>query len=100
MVKQKEDTVPSASENLLKLPEFAYHRDTTTNRVVRLKRGEEGFYTFYTDKTAEELNRIAGVTPAQAGAMLAGSMFGWHTKAANPDNYDANGQFKKEAGYA
>lgn len=89
-----------ASENLMKLPELAYHRDPATNRVIRLKRGEEGFYTFYTDKTPAELNRIAGVTPAQAQAMLAGSMFGWHTKAANPDNYDTNGQLKKEAGYA
>lgn len=89
--------MPSASENLLKLPEFAYHRDPATNRVVRIKRGEEGYYTFYTDKTAEELNRIAGVTPAQAMAMVSGSMFGWHTKAANPDTYNINGNLKKEA---
>jgi hypothetical protein len=33
-----------------------------------------------------------GVTRAQEEAMLAGSLFGWHTKAADPRSYDENGQ--------
>lgn len=86
--------MPGATENLMKLPEFAYHRDPSTGRVIRLKRGEEGHYVYYTNKTPEDLNKQAGVTPAQAEAMLAGSMFGWHIKAADPSNYDDNGKLR------
>ena len=32
-----------------------------------------------------------GVTKAQAAAMEAGSMFGWHVPGADPKNYDDNG---------
>lgn len=41
-------------------------------------------------------NARLGVTPAQREAMLAGSMFGWDTPAANPDMYDAEGMFSRE----
>ena len=37
-----------------------------------------------------------GVTPAQAEAMLAGSMFGWNVPAANPKNYDKDGKLLKK----
>ena len=40
--------------------------------------------------TAE--NQIIGVTRAQEAAMLAGSLFGWDTPAADPKNYDEQGQ--------
>lgn len=42
-------------------------------------------------KIGDELNAMEGVTPPQLSAMHAGSMFGWHVPAANPDNYDAAG---------
>lgn len=33
-----------------------------------------------------------GVTKAQSAAMMAGSMFSWDAPAADPKNYDENGQ--------
>lgn len=38
-----------------------------------------------------ELNRLEGVTPAQAKAMEIGSMFGWACPGADPDNYNDDG---------
>jgi len=40
---------------------------------------------------AEYINKLLDVTPAQEAAMVAGSMFGWNVPAANPTNYDDNG---------
>lgn len=38
------------------------------------------------DQMAAEFNAREGVTPAQAEAMQAGSMFGWHVPGADPLN--------------
>ena len=39
-----------------------------------------------------ETNEKLGVSRAQAEAMLAGSMFGWQTQAADPCSYDEQGR--------
>jgi len=40
---------------------------------------------------AERLNREAGITKQQEAAMVGGSMFGWHTPAAQTTSYDFYG---------
>ena len=65
-----------------------------------VKKGESGYYR--SDLTpvygedgkqfVEELNQKGGITKAQEAAMLAGSMFGWQAPAADPRNYDEQGQ--------
>jgi hypothetical protein len=52
--------------------------------VIGVKRGESGYYPIWTHCTADELNEAHGVTAAQREAMYAGSLFGWHTPAADP----------------
>ncbi|MEG0892716.1 MAG: hypothetical protein RR998_05070 [Oscillospiraceae bacterium] len=81
------------------LPEQCYSNLLDTGMVVILKRGEKGYTPsgmHIEGKTAREAadisNDTIGVTKAQEAAMLAGSMFGWHTPAADPKNYDDNGQ--------
>ena len=40
----------------------------------------------------DALNELTDITKAQSAAMLAGSMFGWDTPAADLKNYDEMGQ--------
>jgi len=54
--------------------------------VICIHRGEMGYTPIYTKATADELNAARGVTEAQAEAMLMGSMFGWDTPGADPNN--------------
>lgn len=87
---------------LQKLPSIAYidnsngvaHSDIDAP-VVAVKRGVPGCYAIHTHRSASELNAAEGTTPAQVAAMHAGSLFGWDVPAADPDNYDANGAFKR-----
>lgn len=57
--------------------------------VIAVKRGEPGYHPIHTKLTADELNALEGVTPAQREAMLCGSMFGWHLKGADPEFHTA-----------
>jgi len=68
------------------LPPIAYvdHALTPEAKVVAIKRGVLGYHPVVTNLSARELNEAAGVTPAQASAMLNGSMFGWHVPAGDP----------------
>lgn len=71
--------------NLEKLPALAYARHPETGHVIALRRGEAGYYSVNTTKTADQLNAIERVTPEQARAMLAGSVNGWHHPEADVD---------------
>lgn len=86
------------------LPKQCYVFIQTENKVGIVKRGENGYYPTdiiggkpsETKALVEESNRKLGVTKAQAEAMKCGSMFGWDTPAADPKNYDHNGNPIKE----
>lgn len=87
------------------LPEYCYSTLPSTGELIKIVRGEKGYYPCYdgasyspetareaAQKAAEERNDLLDVTKAQAAAMVAGSMFGWHVPAADPDNYDEDGK--------
>ena len=84
------------------LPETCYHTLASTGDLIIIRKGESGYYPTDIDagskeanrSLAEEQNRLGGVSKAQAEAMLAGSMFGWATPAADPANYDENGKLR------
>jgi len=84
------------------LPDFAYAHHPVTGKVVAMANGEPGYVDISAvdlmlgrpSETAEVLNATRfdpPVTPAQAAAMLAGSIFGFDTPLADPTGYDENG---------
>jgi hypothetical protein len=76
---------------LSKLPGIAF-ATVATGSTIAIRLGEPHYLRINTTKTADELNRLYGVTPAQARAMLAGILLGWRSSLANPDLYGANGE--------
>ena len=82
------------------LPDKCYAVLPSSDEIIIVKKGESGYYR--TDKyghdraealeIVSECNERGGVTKAQTAAMLAGSMFGWEAPAADPKNYDEQGQ--------
>lgn len=56
--------------------------------VIAVIRGETGFHPIYTDASADELNAVENVSPAQREAMLHGSMFGFDTPGATVETQE------------
>jgi len=86
------------------LPEQCFSTLATTGELILITKGQSGYapcYQFSTNSKSEnrefanDRNAKMGVTKAQEQAMLGGSMFGWHTPAADPKNYDENGKLLK-----
>lgn len=75
-----------------RLPGVAFVTLSQTGETVAICRGESRCYRIGSTKTADELNAMYGVTKAQARAMLAGTLLGWHTPLADPGCYDAQGE--------
>lgn len=81
------------------LPEKCFSALETTGEIITVTKGEKGYTPtgqypqngVSSKEAAAALNEAAGVTKAQEAAMVAGSMFGWDTPAADPKNYDAKG---------
>ena len=81
------------------LPLICYGKVPEKRAIVMFERGFDGYRSasFATkgrtsQKLVDELNGELGVTKAQAAAMLAGAMRGWADPAADPKNYDEQGQ--------
>ena len=82
------------------LPNRCYVYLATENTVGVIQKGEHGYYkTEFVPESPEEgkaladgYNQNLGVSKRQAAAMVAGSMFGWETPAADPKSYDENGK--------
>lgn len=82
------------------LPDKCYNVLPSSGEIIIVHKGESGYYHTgkYGQDHAEaqtivaECNESGNVTKAQAAAMLAGSMFGWEVPAADPKNYDEQGQ--------
>jgi hypothetical protein len=66
------------------LPGVAFATIAITGETIAICRGESSYYRVETTKTAEQLNAMYGVSPAQARAMLAGTLRGWHTLQGRP----------------
>lgn len=75
-----------AKANLAKLPVMCYARNPSDGRAVMIKRGVDGYFPCH-GLEVELRNKELGVDEAQVQAMLTGSIFGWHVRAADPDFY-------------
>lgn len=71
---------------LSSLPGVAFATLAISGETIAICRGAPSYYRVETTKTAAELNTMYGVSPAQARAMLAGTIRGWHTLPATPDH--------------
>lgn len=85
------------------LPRYCFGVLPSTGEIIKITRYERGYTPLKAQPQmdakqhgADPLNEAIGVTKAQAKAMEAGSLFGWHCPGAKPDNYDKNGVFIKD----
>lgn len=100
-----EDAKNQNSEPCPSLPETCYGILAGAGDVIIIKKGESGYYKTDIDAGSKEanialvdsFNTTVGVTKAQRAAMEAGSMFGWHVPAANPEMYDEDGNLKRDS---
>ncbi|MDE6280761.1 MAG: hypothetical protein K2M15_03045 [Oscillospiraceae bacterium] len=81
------------------LPLICYGKVPDKRAIVMFERGFDGYRSASaitkgrtSQKLVDELNGELGVTKAQVAAMLAGATQGWATPAADPKNYDEQGQ--------
>lgn len=101
--KRIEDEVQDVSERTGKpalLPALCLSIEPSSGDLINIKRGVSGYFPSdwnehgnrrHNQVLADHYNKRRGVTKAQEEAMLAGSMFGWHTPGADPRSYDENG---------
>ncbi len=81
---------------LSKLPGIAFAKLAVTGATIAITLGASHYERVDTTKTADELNQMYGVTPAQARAMLAGVLVGWRTRLANPELYGTYGELLEQ----
>ena len=69
-------------------PAIAFITLPTTGETIAIQYGQRIQYRVKTTKTAEELNAIYGVTPAQAQAVLERVLAEQETPTANMQSHD------------
>jgi hypothetical protein len=69
-------------------PGIAFATLPTTGETIAIQYNEQIHYRVNTTKTAEELNAMYGVTPAQAQAVLEHVLAGLETPSANLESHD------------
>lgn len=82
------------------LPEKCFTVQPSSGELIVIDRYKPGYQVSLLahfkgktpQQTADALNANMGVTKAQAAAMLAGSMFGWTSPAADPNRYTVRGR--------
>lgn len=81
------------------LPPKCFSTMPSSGELIEIDRYQKGYSPKTTPFTPEDSrafadrwNKSHGVSKAQEAAMVAGSMFGWNTPAAQPKNYDENGK--------
>lgn len=75
-------------------------RDSIGTPYGIVKPGEIGYQPVYSGLPVAELDQMVAAqyktsvpSPAQREAALSGSMFGWDTPVADPENYDSRGEW-------
>ncbi len=76
-----------------KLPPYCFTVSPYTGTAVRIVRGESTLFGIRGREAAADLNRALGVTKQQESAMKGGVAHGWSSPWADPDNYNAAGQY-------
>lgn len=81
------------------LPDKCFSYLESTGEMIVITKGEKGYTptgTYPQNSSpkagAFAINEANGVSRAQEAAMVAGSMFGWDVPAADPRNYNENGE--------
>lgn len=86
---------------MTQLPDFCFSVLPYTGQLIRLRYGQSDYRLsqFNTDDVsknrllASALNQEMDVSLQQERAMLNGAMFGFDKPIADPDNYNASGEF-------
>ncbi len=72
-----------------RLPGIAFATLPTTGETIAIRCGERIYYRVNSNKTADELNAIYGVSPDQARALLTSVLSGWDNTSNEPERSDA-----------
>jgi len=74
-----------------RLPRVCAAMEYTHNQPILITRGEAGYHELRKDFDVDRFNAQRRITAAQVEAMLAGSLFGFHTPGSDPKNCTGEG---------